>query len=136
MSPPGKVGKIRVTTVCLEHGKDEPSPRVSYRIVPIESFTQKPEVIEICKALGYAQGSREQVKEIQMAAQATAWHYTNGLSWEELASKVGTQHVHGPSEPYFTPLQLRQGLQFAQEIVRRVRGTPPTKTAPTRIRIR
>ena len=121
---PGKVGKIRVPTVCLEHGKDEPSPRADYRIVPIEAFTQKPEVIESCKALGYTQGSPEQIKEIQMAAQAATWHYTDGLSWEQLASKVGAEHIHGPSDPYFSPLQLRQGLQFAHEISRRVRANP------------
>ncbi len=33
---PGKVGKLRVPTVCLEHGKPDPNPRMAYKLVPIE----------------------------------------------------------------------------------------------------
>ncbi|MCS5605812.1 MAG: hypothetical protein NZ936_09510, partial [Alphaproteobacteria bacterium] len=35
---PGRVRKLRVATVCLEHGKKEPNPRVKYDIIPIENF--------------------------------------------------------------------------------------------------
>ena len=37
--PAEKVGKIKVVTVCLEHGKIEPNSRVVYELRPIESFT-------------------------------------------------------------------------------------------------
>ena len=50
--PAEKVAKFKVDTVCLEHGKKDPRPAVPYKIVPIASFTDKPEVQELCKMLG------------------------------------------------------------------------------------
>ena len=114
---PGKTRKIKVPTVCLEHGKPDPTPRMHYKLVPLESFTQKGEVIEICKMLGTGQMD-------QSAAQAAAWHYSDNLSWEELANKVGVTHIHGPSEPYFNGVQLQMGLRIAAEAARRARENP------------
>ena len=34
---PDKVQKLKITTVCLDHGKTEPNPRVPFKPVPIES---------------------------------------------------------------------------------------------------
>ena len=59
----------------------------------------------------------------QSAAQAAAWHYSDNLSWEELANKVGVTHIHGPSEPYFNR-QLQMGLRIAAEAARRARENP------------
>ena len=36
---PDRVGKIKVITVCLEHGKDDPNPRVPYELRPVDAFT-------------------------------------------------------------------------------------------------
>jgi hypothetical protein len=121
---PGKVRKMEVKTVCLEHGKKEPNPRVEYKIIPIDRFTQNPKVIEICKMLGTAKGSKRQLEHLQQAAQAATWHYTDGLSWRQLASKVGVKHIHGPSEPYFTMAQLRLGQRIAHKAVQRAESNP------------
>lgn len=110
---PEKVGKIEVTTVCLEHGKPEPDPRMPYTIVPIETYTDKPEVIELCKLLGTGRID-------QMSAQAAAWHFANGMSWQELARKIGRRHLNGSTEPYFSLAQLAFGRRIAAEITRRV----------------
>ena len=50
---PEKVEKFKLTTVCLEHGKSEPRAAIPYKIVPIEQFTAKPEVHQLCKMLGH-----------------------------------------------------------------------------------
>ncbi len=113
----GKTRKLKLPTVCLEHGKPDPNPRMQYKLVPIESLTRKGEVIEICKMLGTNRLE-------QSAAQAAAWHFSDNLSWEELANKVGVTHIHGPSEPFFNADQLRIGLQIASEAVRRARENP------------
>ncbi len=114
---PGKVRKFKVTTVCLEHGKKEPNPRVKYDIVPIESFTQKPEVIELCRMLGSGQLN-------QSAAQAAAWHFTDDLSWQQLVNKIGARHLNGTVDRYFHPNQVRLGMRYAQVAAHRAKLRP------------
>jgi hypothetical protein len=99
--PAGKVSKVRLVTVCLEHGKKDPNPRVPYKLVPVESFAKDAAVCELLKML-----VRGQID--QHSAQAAAWHLQNGLSWEQLAKKVGAKHIGGRTEPYFTAIQLRR----------------------------
>lgn len=113
---PGKPAKLRFPTVCLEHGKPEPSPKMAYKIVPIEKFTNKPEVIELCKMLGTG-------KVPQSAAQAAAWHFTDGMTWEQLAQKIGIDHLIGPSELYFSPQEIQVGMRLASEATRRANET-------------
>ncbi len=113
---PEKVGKIKVTTVCLEHGKKEPAARIPYKIVPIESFTDRANVIELCKMLG-----RGEID--QRAAQVTAWHLANDMSWEELARKE-IKHLNGVREPYFTRAELLRALRIAQAANDRAKDNP------------
>jgi hypothetical protein len=106
---PERVAKIKLATVCLEHGKDDPNPRVAYELKPIEEFTDKAELIEVCKMLGRGELN-------QVSAQAAAWHLSDGLSWQELAQKVRVQHLNGSVEMYFYPQQLtlaRRAVQLA-----------------------
>jgi hypothetical protein len=109
---PEKVGKLKMTIMCLEHGKKDPSPRVAYELRPVESFTSDPKVVELVKMLG-----RGEID--QRSAQAAAWHLANGMSWDELANKIGAKHLNGSTEPYFTASQLQLGMQYAMEAERR-----------------
>lgn len=109
---PGKVGKIKVPTVCLEHGKADPNPRVQYEIRPIDSFTDNKQVAEICKMLG-----RGEV--VQNVAQAAAWHLTDGLSWDELARKNRVKLSNGYTEKYFAPQELVMAVRVVGEAERR-----------------
>jgi len=102
---PEKVGKLKVTTVCLEHGKAEPRPAVKYEIKPIESFTDKPEVHQLCRMLGTG-------KIPQRAAQVAAWHLNNDMSWQELAAKR-LKYANGTSRPYFAQQELQGGMQIS-----------------------
>lgn len=109
---PDKVGKIKVVSVCLEHGKADPNARIPYEVRPLDSFTQDPKVVELVKML--ARGELD-----QHSAQAAAWHLANGLTWEELANKVGVKHLDGTKEPYFTAEQLALAYRIASEATRR-----------------
>jgi hypothetical protein len=109
---PDKTAKVKVKTVCLEHGKTDPNPRAKYEIRPIESFTQNASVIELCKMLG-----RGEVK--QNTAQAAAWHLANGLSFEQLAMKNRIESASGYTEKFFTPQELRAAAFVAIESVKR-----------------
>jgi hypothetical protein len=108
---PEKVTKIKFVAVCLDHGLKDPNPHVEYALVPIDSYAKDPAVTEVVKLL--AKGKID-----QHSAQAAAWHLQNGLTWKELAQKIGVKHLDGSVEPYFTALHLRRATaatRFAQE---------------------
>lgn len=77
--------KLKVTTVCLEHGKTDPNPRVAYKMIPAEDFTQDARVLEVCRLLGYS-------RMTQNVAQAAAWHLTDNLAWVQLRNKVKSEN--------------------------------------------
>ncbi len=114
---PDKPGKIKVSAVCLEHGKTDPNPRMRYEIRPIESFTDRPEIMELCKMVG-----RGEIP--QNAAQAAAWHMANGLSWQELLHKDRVKHLNGSSEKYFTYAEIELASRIKMESVRRGQVNP------------
>ena len=118
---PGKVNRFKCTTVCLEHGKKEPHARAKYDIVPLNEFTDDKNVAEICYMLGFSGIN-------QNAAQAAAWHFTDEMSWEELANKIGAEHLNGTVDPYFQPQQLRWGFAIASEAQRRARLREEART--------
>ena len=107
---PEKVGQFKVTTVCLEHGKKEPRPAMKYEIKPIESFTDKPAVHQLCRLLGLG-------KVEQRAAQVAAWHLNSEMSLQELAAKR-LRYANGTSRPYFAPRELYAGATAAAVSVR------------------
>jgi hypothetical protein len=104
---PERVAKVKLVTVCLDHGKDDPNPHVEYTLVPIESYAKDPAVTEVIKLM--LSGKLD-----QHSAQAAAWNLQNGLSWQELAKKVGAKHLNGSVEPYFTAVQLQRALVATQ----------------------
>lgn len=105
--PADKELNVRVPCVCLEHGKPEPRPKMTYDVKPVKSFTEKPGISELLAQLGSG-------KIGQRAAQAAAWHLNNGMSWEELAQKK-IDYVDGTSEPYFSDLEMQQGMAVARQ---------------------
>ncbi|HVA49085.1 MAG TPA: hypothetical protein VNH11_22170 [Pirellulales bacterium] len=107
--PADKEGNVRVPCVCLEHGKPEPRPQMTYSIKRVESFTTKPGVAELLTELDPSGMN-------QRAAQAAAWHLNNGMSWEQLAGKR-IERADGSSYPYFLPEELRGGIELADRAV-------------------
>ena len=101
---PEKVAKIAVQTVCLEHGKKEPTAAVTYQIEPITTYTSDPNVQELCKLVGIGDVS-------QRAVQAAAWHLANHLTWQELIDKK-THHLLGGNEIYFSAADIRAAMQI------------------------
>lgn len=97
--PPETVASVQLHGVCLQHGKPDPSPRMDYVLVPIENYTQDPILLHLLRIVGTGQVDSQ-------AAQAAAWHLTDKMSWEQLASKTN-QTLNGiPTSRYFTPAQL------------------------------
>ena len=107
-----KARKIRLATVCLEHGKPDPNPRMKYTIVPIESFTKDQKVIQLCRMLGNGEIP-------QNAAQAAAWHLMDGMSWGELVQKDRIKLRNGYTEKFFTLREILLAKRIVHEAVSR-----------------
>ena len=103
--PPQKTRVLRVSTVCLEHGKKEPSSRMPYKLTALDQFSSDPQLTLVMASLGRGELS-------QKVAQAVAWHLSSGLSWERLAAEKHDRLVE-PDEPFFT----LEELLMAQRVV-------------------
>src|SRR5262249_42966251 len=66
----------------------------------------------------------------QHAAQAAAWHFTDNMSWNELAAKK-RHHLGGrPDEPYFSPGELQMAMQIASHAEELAKQSPMVKQSP------
>jgi hypothetical protein len=97
---------------------------MNYKIVPIDTLTKDPNVIEVCKMLGYGEVP-------QNAAQAAAWNLANGLSWQELAVKNRVElKTIGYAERFFAPQELALASRIAGEAMQRAKAAKPAATSP------
>ncbi len=104
--PPGKVGKVAVKTVCLEHGKKDPKSHIDYKIQPLSMLKDDPKIAEMMTML-----ANDEIA--QPVAQAAAWNVTDKKSWEELSLMNRVESMNGYFERFFT----RNQLLFAQQVV-------------------
>jgi len=105
--PPQKTVQITVKGVCLEHGKPDPQPRMTYALLPLENFTTNPVLRELLNRFG-----RESL-DIP-AVQAATWHLTDDMDWETLEAKH-IRHIGGHTTRYFTRNQIHSARQLASE---------------------
>lgn len=96
---PGKAHKLKAKTVCLEHGKPDPKPRIAYRMIPLESFTTDPIITQVCQQLGTGQIPQE-------IAQAIAWHHGNSIPWTQLADLNRVKSIYRGNIKFFSPEDL------------------------------
>lgn len=108
---PERVRKVSVITVCLEHGKRDPNPKIPYKIVPLEQFSDNPKIRYVCEAIGRGQIS-------QNTAQAAAWHIMDGLSWQELSVKNRVESKYTGNVRWFSPQELRAAVVVVGEATR------------------
>ncbi|MCA9270769.1 MAG: hypothetical protein KDA41_19950 [Planctomycetales bacterium] len=119
--PPGKVLKVKRATVCLEHGKPEPGPRIAYRIVPLEEACADPAVRELMIVLANDAAS-------QRVVQAAAWRLANDKSWDDL-EQMAVTHINGQRTPWFTPDEIAAARKLVAALPSQ-RGKPaPTSSA-------
>lgn len=114
--PPEKVVRVRVTGVCLDHGRPTPRPRLPYELRPIDEVTDRPELAVICVMLG--RGDIDQT-----TAQLAAWHFHGEMRWDDLAAlreKTGIGTV-----PRYTRRQIRSARLAAAKAGRLAGEMPP-----------
>ncbi|MFG0335277.1 MAG: hypothetical protein ACF8TS_18110 [Maioricimonas sp. JB049] len=96
--PAERVVRVPYRSVCLEHGKPDPRPKNTYRVVPVTDYTDDPVLQTVIRMVA--------AQEIDPAvAQAATWHIASGMSWRELAMKK-YDRVAAPDVPYFNRGQL------------------------------
>lgn len=96
--PPERTVRFSIRSVCLEYGKPTPSPRMEYRIVPVEKVSKDPVLKELLSLVATGQCN-------QKAAQAAAWHLANGKSAQELAA-IMVDNIGVADYPHFTSQEL------------------------------
>lgn len=112
--PPEKTVRLRLRSVCLEHGKPCPSSRKTYELRPIESQVEDKALVLLLKKFNPRRDDWEMM-------QAIAWHLSSHLDWQDLASKRKHKIVGG-GVPYFKPEQLiaaRKVVEVARTEVHR-----------------
>lgn len=102
---PDRPRKMTVATVCLNHGKADPNPRMKYKLVRLAEVNDSPVVEGIC--LGLATG-----KVSQKVAQAAAWHFANGLTWDELLHKPRVVSEYTGIELFFSKLEVQAAMRL------------------------
>ena len=102
--PAEGVGKLQITTVCLEHGKSEPVRRYlpDQADRPGDGKEGSPRTLQNARLPETAPG----------VAQAAAWHLGNDMSWQELAAKE-LRFATGVRRPYFSPMEIQAAIQAA-----------------------
>lgn len=125
--PPQKVVQVPLKSVCLAHGKAEPRPQMTYKLVKLETYTKDPVLQELL--INFGNGNVD-----QHAAQAAAWNVTDKMSWQELSQKQITFLGGLPPKPYFTQAQLMAAQQLvatAQQKAREREDAPKSESVPT-----
>jgi len=110
--PPDRIVRVTYRSVCLEHGKAEPAPRMNYTITKLSEFNNDPVLEEVLKMVSNGQLDSQ-------SAQAATWHITDKMSWEQLAAK-STPHIGRPATLYFTSQQISQAQQIFSTAVAHV----------------
>jgi hypothetical protein len=111
--PTDRIVRVAYRSVCLEHGKPEPTTRSTYRIGKVEEFSEDPVLEETLKMVASGQLDPQ-------AGQAATWHLTNQMSWQELAAK-SIPHVGRPATPYFSAETLARAQNIHLTAVSRVK---------------
>ncbi|MDP1796560.1 MAG: hypothetical protein Q8K78_03725 [Planctomycetaceae bacterium] len=119
--PPEQIGSLPFNSVCLQHGKPDPTVKAEYTLVPVEKFSNDPVLKELLATVGTG-------KVDSQTAQAAAWHLTDKMSWDQLANKA-LQHTGGaPPTPYFTQAQLFGAQALLAHAKKKAEENPTPKT--------
>jgi hypothetical protein len=128
--PPFKVAQVPFRSVCLNYGRPDPMPQMSYRIMRLEDYTDNRVLQQTVRMYGTGQMNYPE-------AQAATWHLTDNKSLPELASmaKYGIEGDETTKEPIFSQAELRQAeevLAVAKKQATELEKTEVKKPTPVK----
>ena len=132
--PPERIVRVPYRSVCLQHGKLEPRPRMKYRVIRVEAFSKDPVLNALLKMV--ASGRID-----SQSAQAAAWHLSDSMSWRQLVAKQ-IKHLGGaPPTRYFSVAQIQRAQRLlatakviAEEDSKKAAQQTVSPTSRTRVR--
>jgi len=95
-------------SACLNHGKPDPTPRASYKLMRVEDYTTDCALQELIALVGTGTLN-------QKASQAAMWHHTDDMSWKELAAKFSYAVVG--KVPYFNTDELKTAQELSARAI-------------------
>lgn len=104
---PDKPRKMSVATLCLNHGKADPNPRMKYKVVRLAEVNESKMIEGFCRGLADRKIS-------QNVAQAAAWHVANGLSWDELIQKPKVVSQYTGVEMFFSKNEIESAKRLTE----------------------
>lgn len=104
--PPEKTVRLRLRSVCLEHGKPCPSSLKKYELRPIESEVKDKALVLILRKFDPRYDDLEMV-------QAIAWHLSSHMNWRELANQKKHRNIGG-GVPLFSAAQLQNAKKIVE----------------------
>lgn len=131
--PAERVAQVPYHSVCLNYGKPDPSPRMTYKPVRVEEYTDNKVLQETLRMIGTGRLD-------YTIAQAATWHITDDMSWEKLASlkEYTLPGVYSSQVPTFSIEQLQTAQQLvtvaAKRADERAKLEPDTKPTPVKPR--
>ena len=96
--PAEKTVRLRLQSVCLEHGKPCPSSIKTYELRPIETQVQDKALVLLLTKFDPRYDDWEMM-------QAIAWHLSSHMDWRELANEK-KHHIIADGVPLFSTAQL------------------------------
>lgn len=110
--PAEQVVQLELNSVCLEHGKPDPHPKMTYALQRVEHFARNDSLAALL--------AEYDPKEVDRGAmQAAAWHLLGGLEWEQLAA---LRDGVGVKKAVFSRRQLKQAQKLIEQAAESDRG--------------
>lgn len=101
----GKTRRLSVRTVCLQHGRPDPTPRMQYQIVPLATLHKSLAIQTLCRQMAHGILS-------QSTAQAAVWNLANGISWRELVGMNRVESKYSGNQRYFRRSELAHAKEW------------------------
>ncbi|MFQ5731321.1 MAG: hypothetical protein ACE5KM_05120 [Planctomycetaceae bacterium] len=122
--PSKRIVAVPFKSVCLAHGKPEPTPKARYRMVKVEDYTSDKTLQQLITLVG--------TRTIDTrVAQAAAWHLTDKMSWRQLAMKKRKRLGGVGPVPYFAPAHVYAAQRLVAKAAADARKLGDAKTQPT-----
>lgn len=119
--PAEKVVMLSEKGLCLNHGRRNPRPQLTYKLVPLDTVNDNPVLAEVIRS--HTSGSIA-----TPVAQAAAWHVANNLTWRDLESKM-IDHLGRPDTPYFNRSQVDAARNLIEQAEERVAARKSSQPA-------
>ncbi len=115
--PSQKTVQVPLKGICLAEGKPDPRPRMTYKLVKLETYTADPALQEALKLFA--------TSEIDLqSAQAAIWHLTDKMSWNDLRGKQIERLGGLDPLPYFSDKQIDDAEKLIDDVRKKIDSAP------------